>query len=65
MPTDSTLLDRAIKVCTPWSEVFGFFYGDGAYNTGVRKPNPVVAPVQQSCCRCDNYVVVVTNVFLL
>jgi len=28
-PTNSTLVDRAINPCTPWSEVFGFFYGDG------------------------------------
>jgi len=32
MPTNSTLLDRAINSCTPWSEVFGFFYGDGGFN---------------------------------
>jgi len=32
MPTDSTLLTREIKLCTPWSEAFGFFYGDGGHN---------------------------------
>eukprot|EP00239_Pterosperma_sp_CCMP1384_P004716 CAMPEP_0197855464 /NCGR_PEP_ID=MMETSP1438-20131217/26697_1 /TAXON_ID=1461541 /ORGANISM="Pterosperma sp., Strain CCMP1384" /LENGTH=1343 /DNA_ID=CAMNT_0043470583 /DNA_START=38 /DNA_END=4069 /DNA_ORIENTATION=+ len=24
---------KSVKTCTPWSEVFGFFYGDGTFNS--------------------------------